>query len=135
MKTRIVMAVCYGLITAGFPHIAAADPPPDITPNPALGDWFKSLRQPITQIACCSISDCRIVAYKVHDGHFEIVINDWKYVVPNDIVLHKSTNPTGEAVACYRYSSFGLPLAPGQIRTVPQDTIEILCFIPPKPSA
>jgi hypothetical protein len=113
---------------------AFAAPPPNITPDPALSDWFKSLKQPGTGTPCCSIRDCRRTAYKIANGHFEITIDGWRYVVPDKNVLWHTPNPTGEAVVCYRYDTFNPPLAPGQVPTGPQDTIEILCFIPPRPS-
>jgi hypothetical protein len=115
-------------------QVAVATPPANVNPNSALSGWFKSLKQPGTQHPCCSVSDCRVTAYDIRDGHFEVKLEGWPYVVPNGVVLHKADNPTGEAVVCYSYSAFGPPMEHGQIRTAPQDTIEILCFIPPQPS-
>jgi hypothetical protein len=97
-----------------------------------LSAWFTSLRQPGTQHPCCSVSDCRATGYDIRNGHFEVKIDGWPYVVPDGAVLHQANNPTGEAVVCYSHSAFGPPTEHGQIRTTPQDMFEILCFIPPR---
>jgi hypothetical protein len=110
----------------------AAAPPPNITPNPALHAWFESLKQPGTQLPCCSISDCHFTDYREKNGHFEVTIDDWPYVVPDQAVLRMGVSPTAQAVVCYGYASFGFPTSPGEVRTAPQDPIEILCFVPEK---
>jgi hypothetical protein len=112
--------------------VAIANPPANVAVDPTLSRWFNSLRQPGTQHPCCSISDCRRTGYEIRGGHFEITIDGWPYVVPDAAILQRVENPTGEAVVCYSYSSFGIPTEPGKSRTAPQDTVEILCFIPPK---
>ena len=112
--------------------IADAMPPENITPNPALHAWFESLKQPGTQKPCCSISDCRFTDYKEQNGHFEVFIDGWPYVVPDQAVLRLTGNPNTKAVVCYTYGSFDLPTSPGEAHTAPQDTMEILCFIPVK---
>jgi hypothetical protein len=33
---------------------------------------------------------------------------------------------------CYGHASFGLPTPAGEVRTAPQDPIDILCFVPEK---
>jgi hypothetical protein len=116
-----------------YAAVAAAAPPIDVPVDPALQAWFKSLKQPGSQQLCCSISDCRFIAYEVRDGHYEVRIEGWTYVVPNESILRKTDNPTNKAVVCYGYASFGLPALPGEQRKTPQDTLEILCFVPPKP--
>jgi hypothetical protein len=113
-------------------NVAAAAPPVNVTPDPALHEWFTSLAQPGTQKPCCSISDCRFTEYKERNGQFEIIIEGWPYIVPNHVILRAINNPTARAVVCYGYASFGPPVPQGAIRTSPQDTIEILCFIPEK---
>lgn len=126
---------CFHLFAIGWffcAGLAAADPPGDVTPNRTLEAWFKSLKQPGSQSPCCSISDCRFTAYQERNGHFEVTIEGWPYVVPEEAVMHSTENPTGRAVVCYTFASFGLPLAKGEIRTSPQDKALILCFIPEK---
>lgn len=84
--------------------------PPDGSDG-SLAPWFRSLRQPRTELSCCDRSDCRIVKYRIVDGHFQAFIgsefsrwqnppNAW-VDVPEDNVLHKHDNPTGEGVACW----------------------------------
>ncbi len=86
-----------------------AAPPPGA--DPELAPWFKSLRQPKTELSCCDRSDCRTVQYRVVDGHFQAFIGgefarwqnppyDW-VDVPETSVLHRHDNPTGEGVACW----------------------------------
>jgi hypothetical protein len=122
------------LSTVWFFHIgvAAAAPPANTNPDPALHEWFQSLAQPGTQKPCCSISDCRFTDYKEHNGRFEIIIDGWPYTVPDNVILRTINNPVARAVVCYGYASFGPPVPQGEIRTSPQDVIEILCFIPEK---
>ena len=108
---------------------AVAAPPPNAAIDPAMHEWFKSLTQPGTQKPCCSISDCRFTEYKEQNGRFEVVIDGWPYIVPDKVILRKANSPKG-AVVCYGYTSFGPSVPQGVIRTSPQDTIEILCFVP-----
>jgi hypothetical protein len=88
---------------------AYAAPPPN--PDPDLAPWFRSLRQPKTELSCCDRSDCRMVQYRIVDGHFQAFIGSefarWQnppYAwvdVPESSVLHRHDNPTGEGVACW----------------------------------
>jgi hypothetical protein len=111
---------------------AEATPPASMTPNPALHVWFDSLKQSGTQKPCCSISDCRFTDYKERDGHFEVIVDGWPYLVPDQAILRMTGNPTAHAVVCYGHASFGLPTPAGEVRTAPQDPIDILCFVPEK---
>lgn len=113
--------------------IAGAAPPANVTPDPGLHAWFESLKKPGTGQPCCSISDCRFTSYDTRNGHYEITIDGWPYLVPDEAVLHTTNNPLGRAVVCYNYTSFGPPVPRGEVRTTPQDTIEILCFLPTNP--
>jgi hypothetical protein len=115
-----------------LPTVASAVPPPNMTPDSKMHAWFESLEQPGTQQRCCSISDCRFTSYEERDGHYEISVDGWTYAVPDENVLHMTTNPTGRAVVCYAYTSFGPSIPDGEVRTAPQDAIEILCFLPPQ---
>jgi hypothetical protein len=118
-----------GLLVACKPSFAA--PPVNLTPDPLLQAWFKSLQQPTTGRLCCAVSDCRLVDFEIQDGHYEIQVDGWRYSIPTEIIIEGMASPTGRAVACYTYSDFGAPLPPGTPRNSPQDTIEILCFVPP----
>ena len=92
-----------------FQASAGAAPPADS--DGTLAPWFRGLRQPRTELSCCDRSDCRMVKYRIVDGHFQAFIggefsrwqnppNAW-VDVPEDNVLHKHDNPTGEGVACW----------------------------------
>jgi hypothetical protein len=127
---RLHAFLCLGLLLAGK---SIAAPPADVTPDPALQMWFKDLRQPLTKQLCCAVSDCRFVAFRVQDGRYEVEIEAWRYIVPTETIIEGLPNPTGRAVACYTFIAFGLPVPSGVFRDKPQDTIEILCFVPPRP--
>lgn len=115
--------------------VATAAPLLNVSPNPELHAWFESLKQPGSNRPCCSISDCRFTAYEENGGHFEVIVDGWKYIVPDAVVVQADDNPTGRAVVCYSYISFGPSVAGDEVRTEPQDAIEILCFLPSKPSS
>src|SRR5690242_13905227 len=110
-----------------------AAPPADFAPDPALREWFHSLLEPGTQHVCCDVSDCRFVPVRIRSGHYEVDIEGWHYIVPRETVIPGITNPTGKAVACYTYAVFEPPSPPGSPRDRPQDIVEILCFVPPRP--
>ena len=91
-------------------HGVSAAPPEGA--DPALAPWFKSLVQPQTGLSCCGIADCRPVPYRIQGTHFQAYIGgafprwsrapyDW-VEVPDENVLHRHDNPTGEGVACWR---------------------------------
>jgi hypothetical protein len=95
---------------AGLHGTPARAAPPDGA-DPALAPWFKSLSQPRTNQPCCDMADCRTVKYRITGDHFEAFIGnefprwsnpprDWVNV-PNENVLHRTDNPTGEGVACW----------------------------------
>jgi hypothetical protein len=121
-----------GLAVSLAIRVAEAVPPPDITPDPALRAWFESLKQPRTNLPCCSISDCHFTAYSLRNGRYEITVDGWPYVVPDEVITNTTDNLVGKAVVCYTYDSFGPPMPAGAVRTAPQDPIRILCFVPPK---
>jgi hypothetical protein len=124
--------VCIGLALASP---AVAVPPTNIVPSPGLEAWFKGLKQPVTKSPCCTISDCRFVDYMFRDGRYEVEIEGWRYVVPAETILDGIASPVGGAVICYTYRAFGLPIPAGVVRDRAQDTIEILCFVPPWPTS
>jgi hypothetical protein len=75
------------------------------------------------------------VKFAIRNGRYEVQIDGWRYVVPTETIIDGIASPTGKAVVCYTYSAFGLPLPAGVRRDRPQDTIEILCFVPPRPTS
>jgi hypothetical protein len=106
---RTIVAIALYSLISGFPGAMRAAPPTDADPN--LAPWFRSLRQPQTNLSCCDRSDCRTVRYRIVDGHFQAFIGSefsrWQnppYAwvdVPDNNVLHRHDNPTGEGVACW----------------------------------
>jgi hypothetical protein len=106
-----------------------ANPPAGVVPDPNLQAWFQSLKQPTTHQPCCSISDCRFSAYEVRNGHYEIKIDDWTYVVPEASIIHTINNPFNKAVVCYSNEGIGIPERPLQ------DTLRVHCFLPPDPTS
>jgi hypothetical protein len=82
----------------------------------------------------CAVSDCRFVAFRIQDGHYEVRIEGWSYVVPAEIIIGGIVNPTARAatfgppfqISIIAWGSAGVP------HDRPQDSIEILCFVPPR---
>ena len=92
------------LIVNSAPTIGA--PPPELSPNPVVSEWFKSLEQPRTSLPCCSISDCRRVDYRISDdGRYEVMVDGTWLRVPNGSVLRQKTNPAGQS-RCLLYDDF-----------------------------
>lgn len=92
-----------GLLALASIGMAAARPPAHY--DPALHQWFESLRQPGSGIGCCSEADCKIMApgdwRQIGDG-YQIRVRDAWHDVPPDRILQNEPNPTGSVVACYR---------------------------------
>lgn len=124
---------CFAFCLFIWASPSQSSPPEHVLSDESLATWFKSLTQPGTHELCCSVSDCRFTDYEIRNGNYEITVDNWRYVVPESAIIQMMQNPTGKAVACYSYSSFGPPHEPGGAPTHPQDTIQILCFVPPKP--
>jgi hypothetical protein len=109
MPGRLIPAFAAASLIYGYPMMLQAAPPPGADPD--LAPWFRSLRQPNTDLSCCDRSDCRTVQYRIVDGHFQAFIGSefarWQnppYAwvdVPDGSVLHRHDNPTGEGVACW----------------------------------
>lgn len=79
---------------------AWARPPEGAPVDPALHDWYQSLKMPGTPFSCCSMADCRPTDYRMGDNGYEALL-DGKWVpVPQDRVLVGYTNPVGRAVVC-----------------------------------
>jgi hypothetical protein len=87
--------------------------PPEGTVDPAVSDWYKSLKDPKTGWSCCSVADCRATelrpdpndhskwqAYISKDIWGITAPNDWM-TIPPEHVLHNHDNPTGQVVICY----------------------------------
>jgi hypothetical protein len=109
MARRVIHVLAATALILGYHMPLRAAPPVDADPN--LAPWFRSLHQPNTELSCCDRSDCRMVQYRIVDGHFQAFIgtefgrwqnppNAW-VDVPDTSILHRHDNPTGEGVACW----------------------------------
>ena len=68
-----------------------------------IGDWFKSLRVPGTNISCCDSADCGTTDpeyYRTTATGYEVFVFGQWIPVPDDRVLSRPDNPTGRAVLC-----------------------------------
>lgn len=112
---RVAMALTLTVLAG----TALADPPPGA--DMSLAPWFHSLRIPEAAehggLTCCSPADCRPVRYRAAGDHYEAFIdtktfpddgqaghgmapNEW-VAVPDEVILKRYDNPTGEGVACW----------------------------------
>lgn len=99
-----------GLMVLSLAEAGHAAPPPNA--NPAFSDWFGSLIDPDTTAPCCSVADCRIVEHRIVRDHFEVEVEGRWVGIPEEKVLHRTDNPTGQAVLCS------------------SKALGILCFVP-----
>lgn len=104
-----------GILLLVLAQPAEAAPPSDA--DPMLAPWFNDLRQPFTNALCCSIADCRPVQSRQNAGHYEALIEGTWRVIPDRVILNRTDNPTGSAIACW----------------TPHSGV-ILCFVPPPQS-
>lgn len=93
------MFVVSALVCLGFSTTVQARPPENA--DPALAPWFQGLRQPGTNMSCCSMADCRETDYRIAGGHYEAVVHGKWLEIPPDKVLNRTDNPTGRAVVCW----------------------------------
>ena len=80
--------------------LAWARPPDGVPIDPALRDWYESLREPGTAYPCCSVADCRPTDYRMGDSGYEAWLDEQWVQVPDDRVLKNQPNPVGRAVVC-----------------------------------
>ncbi len=116
--------------------------PPESGADPSFNSYFEGLRTPRTRNGCCDLSDCRQVQYRMHtDAHgitryqayikrtvdsaketmhdFRKGTNSWEDV-PDEVILRRQKNPTGEAIACWQHDYY----LDGVL------TPRFLCFVP-----
>jgi hypothetical protein len=103
---------------------ARAAPPPGQSFDPEMKEWYSGLRQPQTNIGCCSISDCRPYESRITKDHYEIKVNRRWFAVPNEVVLHRE-NKAGQPIACLR-TQWNQDYAEMPSTYEP----DILCFVP-----
>jgi hypothetical protein len=86
------------------------------------GAWFKSLRQPGTNISCCDVSDCKRTEAEYEGG-------GW---------VADSVNPTqlGQRVVIPDASIVrNIPSIDGEAYLCQSPTGRVYCFIPPSPGS
>ncbi len=124
MLTRLMLAflVVLTLLLVVAARVGAAPP---AHADPALHDWFESLRVPGTSYSCCGIADCRAVPYRITERGYEALIDGRWVVVPKERIAERLDNPTGQAIACRR--------SEGPIHLPDYDAGQgdIICFIRP----
>jgi hypothetical protein len=89
--------------------ILTAAAPEGADPDSSVSEWYRGLRQPDTNMGCCSIADCRPVQYRIVGNRYEFLLDgrfsgvqEPKWVpVPAPMILDHTPNPTGSAVACW----------------------------------
>jgi hypothetical protein len=118
-------AVAFALVL--LVPLAAKAAPPESGADPSLAEYFRSLRHPRSKNGCCDLSDCRQVQYRIHsdargtryqayikrtpDGQPETLhdfrkgTNQWEDV-PEEVVLRRRENPTGEGIACWQHDYY-----------------------------
>ena len=109
MPRRLITTLAAASLIFGYQTMPRAAPPPGADPD--LAPWFRSLHLPNTNQSCCDQADCRTVQYRIMNGHFQAFIGGefarWQNPpfawvdVPDNSVLHRHDNPTGEGVACW----------------------------------
>ena len=66
-----------------------------------LHAFYESLKQPHTDLSCCSESDCRPVDYRIEGDHYVATRADGSQVdIDPSIIIHRSDNPVGRAILC-----------------------------------
>lgn len=85
-----------------------------------MASWFQDLKTPGTGMSCCGAADCRNFPVTIRDGQYWVKYNDAWLPVPQEVVLDKIDNPTGDYVTCVQmqYYLSGAPVGP-----------LVLCFI------
>lgn len=76
-----------------------AAPPPGSSGQ--YHDWYSKLLQPDTGMSCCSISDCRHEPWRQTSDGYDVFIDGEWVRIPDDKILKRTDNPTGEAVTCH----------------------------------
>lgn len=92
--------LCASLFCAMLAAIAVAWARPSDNADPTFYGWFESLKQPGTGASCCSIADCRPTDYRMSGSGYEVSINAEWVRVPDNKIVHLSSNPVGRAVVC-----------------------------------
>ena len=101
MSYVLALAFVHAILTTG---VAAAPPSQS---DPTLAQWFEKLKQPGRDVPCCSVADCRITDSRPSPAGYDVLIEGRWYAVPPDRILQHVSNPTANAVVCYRWFHAG----------------------------
>lgn len=102
--TRIVPGIAAAIVIAAAflaPWVALARDPDGRYAQSPLRDWFKSLKQPGTNISCCDETDCHRTEFEIKGNGYRAVVNGRWVDVPPAKVISDSKNPTGSAIVCH----------------------------------
>lgn len=97
---------------------ASAAPPTGVDLNSPLAQWYKSLNVPNTDGSCCSIADCRPVEARRIEDHWEVLVKDEWFTVPEDRIIRRQHNMDGRPIACLGVTEYGFYPS-------------VRCFVPP----
>ncbi len=109
-----LFATMTSLFIIAFYVVAFASPPEQGSEDYELlspySEWLHNQTVGPTGPSCCNLADCRSIKYRIKNNEIEVYITKDKYgdgvqqdrwlIVPNEVV-HKEHNPTGIAVSCY----------------------------------
>ena len=107
-----VLAIALLLTLAGVAPTHAAPPPSgsdDAQLLAPFADWLRDQHDLATGIACCSLADCRAVAWRTAGSEVEVLVSSGKFPegpdawlqVPQTVIQRGAQNPTGLAVVCW----------------------------------
>lgn len=104
MTVRVRHNLCLALFFV-FLILVAKDarpaPPTDVAIDPAMSEFFRSLRSPTYGFSCCDVSDCRRLPSRQVGGTYQVMIDGGWVDVPDAVIIRGRENPVGEAVTCY----------------------------------
>jgi len=104
-----ILAIMALIVAAVFVHGAHAAPPANA--DLSMRPWYESLIDPKTGGSCCGEGDCRhypIATYTDDKGttHYQVQFNGVWMPVPDDRILDRFDNPTGDVVTCIYPDTF-----------------------------
>ena len=113
----------FGMIALGLSPVFAQTVPDHMQmyhADPHYDQWFRSLKQPGSQISCCSLNDCDQTVAELRDGAWWAQVRGiWRQIPPEKIVK-TPLSIDGEAYVCANPS-------------MRPDLTNIYCFVPPIP--
>jgi|SRR5690348_683604 len=97
----LFLGIALALAWVFKPAHSAPPPGADMSMHP----WYESLQDPKTGGSCCSEADCRhypVATYTDDKGatHYKVQYRGAWLDVPDDRILQRFDNPTGDVVTC-----------------------------------